>query len=176
MNNEAFIDGQNLQFSTTKADKAWHVDLKRFRTYLDRKYNVTQAYYFMGYQIQQHAELYRKIQEAGYILIFRQHNEKMNSIKKGNVDTDIVFTIMQKIADREKFGKVILVSGDGDYYKMVQYLIEKAKFARLLAPSEKRMSSLYKTLEPKYYAFLNRPEVKNKIAIRKRSKQKAGSA
>ncbi|MDR1032835.1 MAG: NYN domain-containing protein [Candidatus Nomurabacteria bacterium] len=175
MNNEAFIDGQNLRFSTTKADKAWDVDLKRFRTYLDRKYNVARAYYFMGYQMQQHAELYRKIQEAGYILIFRQHNEKMDSVKKGNVDTDIVFTIMQKIADREKFDKVILVSGDGDYYKMVQYLIEKNKFARLLAPNEKRMSSLYKIFEPKYYAFLNRLEVQDKIALKKRNK-KAGSA
>ncbi|MDR3125489.1 MAG: NYN domain-containing protein [Candidatus Nomurabacteria bacterium] len=176
MNNQAFIDGQNLRFSTTKADKAWNVDLKRFRAYLDRKYNVTRAYYFMGYQMQQHAELYRKIQEAGYILIFRQHNEKMNTIKKGNVDTDIVFAIMRKIAEREKFNKVILVSGDGDYYKMVQYLIEKNKFARLLAPNEKRMSSLYKTLEPKYYAFLSRPEVKDKIALKKRGKEKTGSA
>jgi uncharacterized LabA/DUF88 family protein len=168
MNNEAFIDGQNLRFSTTKADKAWGVDLKRFRIYLDRKYSVSRAYYFMGYQMQQHAELYREIQEAGYILIFRQHNEKMNSIKKGNVDTDIVFTIMKKIADREKFDKIILVSGDGDYYKMVQFLIEKNKFMRLLAPNERRMSSLFKTLEPKYYAFLNRPEVKDKIASKKR--------
>jgi uncharacterized LabA/DUF88 family protein len=176
--NQAFIDGQNLRFSTTKADQAWNVDLRRFRTYLDRKYHVTRAYYFMGYQMQQYAELYRKIQEAGYILIFRQHNEKMNTIKKGNVDTDIVFHIMRKIANREKFDQIILVSGDGDYFKMVQYLIEKGKFARLLAPNENYMSSLYKTFDPKYYAFLSRPDVKDKIAYRKSrtSNQKTGSA
>jgi uncharacterized LabA/DUF88 family protein len=75
---------------------------------------------------------------------------------------------MQKIADREKFGQIVLVSGDGDYYKMVSYLIKKKKFARLLAPNEKHMSSLYKAFDPKYYAFLNRKEVKDKIAYKKR--------
>ncbi|MDR1300180.1 MAG: NYN domain-containing protein [Candidatus Nomurabacteria bacterium] len=171
--NQAFIDGQNLRYSTAKADKSWSIDLRRLRVYLERKYKVDKAYYFIGYQMQKYEDLYRKIQEAGYILIFRQHNDKMDSIKKGNVDTDIIFTIMQKIADREKFDKVILVSGDGDYFKMVRYLIEKSKFARVLAPNEKYMSSLYKTFDPKYYAFLNRKEVKDKIAYKKnRSKSK----
>jgi len=91
----------------------------------------------------------------------------MKSVKKGNVDTDIVFNIMRKIADQEDFDKVVLVSGDGDYFRMVQYLIVKDKFGRLLAPNEDRMSSLYKTLEPKYYAFLNREDVRNKIEYKK---------
>lgn len=92
----------------------------------------------------------------------------MNSKKKGNVDTDIVFTIMRAISDNEPMDKVVLASGDGDYYKMVRYLIEKSKFERLLAPNEKYMSSLYKAFEPKYYAFLNRTAVKNKIAYNKK--------
>jgi len=163
MKNQAFIDGQNLRYSTSKADIPWTVDLTRFRVYLEKKYNVTEAYYFLGAFYPEHQDMYTSIQRSGYILIFRKHSETMKTIKKGNVDTDIVFHIMRKIADQEKFEKIVLVSGDGDYYKMVQYLIEKEKFERLLAPNEKRMSSLYKTLEPKYYAFLNREDVRNKI-------------
>ncbi|MCL2173832.1 NYN domain-containing protein [Candidatus Saccharibacteria bacterium] len=173
--NQAFIDGQNLRYSTTHADKPWSVDLARLRIYLAQKYNVDRAYYFLGYQMESQQFLYRKIQEAGYILLFRQHNAKMNSIKKGNVDTDIVFTIMQKIADREKFDKIILVSGDGDYYKMVQYLIKKDKFGKLLAPNGKNMSSLYIDFSTKYYDFLNKPGIKSKIQYTKKNK-KAGSA
>lgn len=100
----------------------------------------------------------------------------MKSTKKGNVDTDIVFITMRKVADNEDFDKVILVSGDGDYFKMVQYLIEKSKFGRLLAPNERYMSSLYKTLEPKYYAFLNRSEVRQKIELRPRKHNKKASS
>jgi uncharacterized LabA/DUF88 family protein len=170
MKNQAFIDGQNLRFSTSKSDDPWTIDLSRFRVYLERKYGVDKAYYFIGYHIDEYEEMYRKIQEAGYIVVFRKHSETMRTGKKGNVDTDIVFHIMRKIADRERMEQVVLVSGDGDYFKMVQYLIEEDKFARLLAPNEKYMSSLYKIFDPRYYAFLNRDEVKKKIALGKHTK------
>lgn len=164
--NQAFIDGQNLEFSTTNAHEAWKVDLKKFRVYLEQKYSVERAYYFIGFQQDENSKLYQDIQEAGYILIFRKHNEKMSSIKKGNVDTDIVFTIMKKIADREKFDKVVLVSGDGDYFKMVDYLIEKNRFEKLLAPNSTNMSSLYKLFDRKYYTSLNDLGVRKKIELR----------
>jgi uncharacterized LabA/DUF88 family protein len=163
MNNEAFIDGQNLRFSTAKSDNPWLIDIKRFRIYLDKKYDVKRAYYFIGYHIDKYEEMYQKLQEAGFILIFRKHIELMATLKKGNVDTDIVFHIMRKIADQENLDKIYLVSGDGDYFKMVQYLIEKGKFGQLLAPNERRMSSLYKLFSSQFYAFLNRPDVKKKI-------------
>ena len=70
---------------------------------------------------------------------------------------------MKKIAEREEFDKVVLVSGDGVYFKMVEYLIKKGKFYKLLAPNERRMSSLYKTLHTKYFTFLNQKEVIKKI-------------
>ena len=176
--NEAFIDGQNLEFSTTNADEAWKVDLKRFRVYLEQKYSVSRAYYFLGFQSDENSKFYQTIQEAGYILIFRKHNEKMSSIKKGNVDTDIVFTIMKKVADQEKFEKVVLVSGDGDYFKMVDYLIEKNRFEKLLAPNRKNMSSLYKLFDRKYYTALNDINVRRKIELSswKKTSKKTGIA
>jgi uncharacterized LabA/DUF88 family protein len=172
-NTRAFIDGQNLQFSTAKSDDPWVVDLKRFRIYVERKYGVGKAYYFIGYYLGKYEEMYRKIQEAGYIVVFRKHSGGMTSRKKGNVDTDIVFSIMRTIADHEPMDKVVLVSGDGDYYKMVQYLIGKGRFEKLLAPNERYMSSLYKSFEPQYYAFLNRKDVQSKIRYQNPNK-KAG--
>lgn len=176
MSNQAFIDGQNLHFSTAKVAHPWKIDLRRFRVYLERKYGVDKAYYFIGYYMEELSEMYSKIQEAGFIIVFRKHETNMKSTKKGNVDTNIVFITMRKVADNEDFDKVILVSGDGDYFKMVQYLIEKSKFGRLLAPNERYMSSLYKTLEPKYYAFLNRSEVRQKIELRPRKHNKKASS
>jgi uncharacterized LabA/DUF88 family protein len=171
MNNQAFIDGQNLRYSTAKSDKPWAVDLKRFRVYLREKYKVDKAYYFIGYHIDAYDDLYNFLQESGYIVVFRKHSEIMATLKKGNVDTDIVFTIMRKIADSETFDKVILVSGDGDYFKMVQYLVDKNKFAKILAPHKDRMSSLYsRFLSPHYYDFLDKDSIKNKLIYRKQHK------
>lgn len=97
-------------------------------------------------------------------MLFREHNVSMTGRKKGNVDTDIVFTIMEKIAEREEFDKVILVSGDGDYTKMVKYLIEKDKFLKLLSPAQKSTSSLYKTIPSHYIDSLDSAGVKKKIS------------
>lgn len=91
--------------------------------------------------------------------------------KKGNIDTDIVFIIMSKIAGQENFDDVVLVSGDGDYYKMVKYLIENKRFKKLLAPNRDSTSSLYRPFTPKYVDFLDNVDVKKKIEYKKKQKK-----
>ena len=168
MNNQAFVDGQNLYMNTNAY--GWKVDLKRFRVYLKEQYNVEKAYYFLGAVDEENQDIYELIQEAGFILVFREHSQSMVGKKKGNVDTDIVFSIMAKIADKEKFNQVVLVSGDGDYFKMVRYLVEKEKFCKLLSPNRHSTSSLYRVFTPKYVDFLDNSGVKNKIAYKKHNK------
>ena len=48
MANIAYVDGQNLRMGTTKRDPEWKVYLARFRVYLQKKYNVERAYYYLG--------------------------------------------------------------------------------------------------------------------------------
>jgi hypothetical protein len=94
-NNFAFIDGQNLYMGTTQSLEPWKVDLFRFRQYLRKKYGVSKAFYFLGIVNEENNELYTKIQDAGFILFFRQHSGLMIGKKKGNVDSDIIFQIMK---------------------------------------------------------------------------------
>ncbi|MCL2451828.1 NYN domain-containing protein [Candidatus Saccharibacteria bacterium] len=166
--NQAFIDGQNLYMNTKS--HGWKIDLARFRVYLREKYNVDAAYYFLGAVYNEQEKLYETIQKAGFILVFREHNQSMIGKKKGNVDTDIVFAIMEKIAEREKFNKVVLVSGDGDYIKVVKYLAKKNKLEKVLAPNRRSMSSLYRPLTPKFVDFLDSSDIKRKIAHQSKRK------
>lgn len=81
--NYAFIDDQNLYYGTAKLEKSpWKINLTRFRVYLEQKYNVVNAYYFLGYVQEANQELYEKIQKAGFVLIFREHNTAMIGKKK----------------------------------------------------------------------------------------------
>lgn len=180
----AFIDAQNLYFGTTKchicaqtlekelremklADctcgYAWQVDLQKFRIYLAENYNVSEAYYVLGYLQEENDELYKEIQKAGFIILFKEHTQLLKSKKKGNVDTDIVFEVMKNLMDNPKLGKIVLVSGDGDYKKLVGYLIGKGKFAKILFPNKKFASSLYKQFGSESFDYLE--NIKSYISV-----------
>lgn len=165
-NNIAYIDGQNLHLGTTTRDPKWQVDLARFRVYLEKKYHVAKAYYYLGYvqDEDQYQLLYETIQDAGFILVFRKHNAAMKGTKKGNVDSDIIFSIMKRIYKKEKFDKVVLVSGDGDYRVLVDFLIEESKLEKVLFPKRRFASSLYKRIGATYYADLSDEAVRKKIS------------
>lgn len=164
-NNFAFIDGQNLHLGT-KSD-GWEIDLNRFRIYLKEKYKIATAYYFLGCLDDKNTDLYYQIQKAGFIVVFREHNTKMLGNKKGNVDTDVVFEMMRNLIDEKDMDKVVLVSGDGDYKKVVDYMIKKDKLLKILFPNE-RYSSLYKQLTTKYFDKLGSEWVRAKIDKKKR--------
>lgn len=164
-NNLAFVDGQNFHLGTTLSDKPWRVNLSRFKIYLEKKYNVKEAYYFLGYVQDINQEIYSEIQKAGFILVFKQHNPAMLGKKKGNVDTDIVFAIMKRLHKKNDFTKIVLVSGDGDYKLLVDFLIEENKLKKILFPNRKFASSLYKSLGGEYFDYLDSKDMKDKISI-----------
>ena len=153
------ISGQNLYSGTLDHEFPWVVDFKKIRIYLKDKYNVTEAYYYVGYKTEKNHNLYKKIEEAGFILRFRQHTVDMKGKKKGNVDSDIIFEIMRKLHEQEPFDKVVLVSGDGDYFMLVDYLLKKGRFEKILFPNPRYASSLYKAITYKYFDNLSRPEI-----------------
>ena len=133
--NYAFIDGQNLHMSIK--NQGWTLDYKRFRRYLTDKYNVTKAFLFIGH-IPTNANLYKSLQEYGFILIFKPILEIKGRIK-GNVDAELV---LQAMIDYPNYNKAVIVSGDGDFYCLVNYLRNKGKLLKLIVPDDSRFSSL----------------------------------
>lgn len=166
MNNQAFIDGQNLYLGTTTNVNPWRVDLYRFREYLRRKYGVARAYYFVGCADDEYQDLYDVIQDAGFILVFRAHGGELVSHKKGNVDTDIVFVMMRDFHECTDVDKFFLVSGDGDYFKTVKYLLDQGKLGKVLFPSRRNASSLYRRIGNAYYDFLEKDDIRRKIELK----------
>ena len=81
--NYAFIDGQNLHLGTAKAEMdPWTIDLARFKVYLKDKYKISRIYYFLGYVHDDNATLYTRLQELGYIVVFKKQMYEMKSAKK----------------------------------------------------------------------------------------------
>lgn len=162
MRNFAFIDGQNLRYNTLNSKRPWVPNLAKFRVYLREKYLVDKAYYFVGAYVKHMRPVYQKIHAAGYILIFREHPSKSFSRKKGNVDTDIVFMMMRV---KNQADGVILVSGDGDYFRTVKHLVRKDKFVKLLAVNKNSTSRLYRDfLDRTEYDYLETEPIRAKIS------------
>ncbi len=157
-NNIAFVDGQNLYMGTKSEENPWRVDFLKLRKYLFKKYYVKEIFYYMGYLDIKNKKVYDKIKDANFVLIKKEHNKLMVSDKKGNVDSDIIFDVMKKICENENFDKILLISGDGDYIKLVKYLIEKNKFEKILFPNKKFYSSLFKQITIKYFDYLYKIE------------------
>ncbi|MFH1749502.1 MAG: NYN domain-containing protein [bacterium] len=133
----AFIDSQNLNLGVIS--QGWKLDFAKFRIFLKDKYKVVKAYLFIGF-IPKNKNLYAFLERSGYKIIYKPVVESTKSSKpvKGNVDVELVLHTMIKFP---KYQKAIIVSGDGDFYCLAQYLEKKKKLAKIIVPN-KRYSSL----------------------------------
>lgn len=151
--NYAFIDSQNLNVSVQKY--GWKMDWRKFRQFLAERYGVSKAYMFIGY-VPEYEDIYEKMHEAGYAVVLKptfdmsrpqpeekpQKNGEEKKVK-GNVDADMVLWAMKEM---KNYDKAVIVSGDGDFFGLVEYLNQQGKLFKLLAPTG-QYSSLYRQFE-----------------------------
>lgn len=143
--NYAFIDSQNLHLGIK--DQGWELDFARFRVYLKDKYDIKKALLFIGY-VKGNEGLYKYLQESGYVCIFKPTLELPDSEVKGNVDAELVLHTMIHIND---FARALIVTGDGDFHCLVEYLLEQEKLLALMVPNHKKYSALLKKKEFRPY-------------------------
>jgi uncharacterized LabA/DUF88 family protein len=149
VNNYAFIDSQNLNLSIQNL--GWKLDYGRFRRYLADKYHVSRALIFIGYMEEQ-ADLYTHLEAAGYELVYKPTLSYKDGSTKGNVDAELV---MHTIIELPHYDQAVIVTGDGDFYSLIDYLITQNKLAKLVIPSQMRYSTLLKQFDPQYIAFVS---------------------
>jgi len=158
-NNYAFIDSQNLNLAIR--DQEWILDYKRFRKYLEQKYDISQAFLFIGY-VPSNQNLYTSLQKYGYLLIFKPTLILQSGKTKGNVDAELV---LHSVIEMQNYDKAIIVSGDGNYHCLVDYLIKQDKLLHLMIPNRYKYSYLLKKFSDKI-VFMN--NLKEKLEYKKR--------
>jgi len=148
-NNYAFIDSQNLNLSIRKM--GWELDYGKFRHYLEEKYHISRAYMFIGF-IAANQKLYDRLENAGFILIFKTVSVDAHGKIKGNVDADLVLKAALEIND---YDKAVVVSSDGDFCSLVECLVEREKLRAVLSPDEKHCSHLLRKAAYRNIWFMN---------------------
>lgn len=161
VNNYAFIDSQNVHLGIR--DQGWLLDWRRFRVYLRDKYDVEQAYIFIGYK-QSNEDLYTALQKAGYLLIFKptlEFRDGSRTVTKGNVDAELVLHTM---IEYSHYHQAVIVSGDGDFHCLIKHLLRQKKLRRLIVPNLYKYSRLLRAFAH-HTTYLNR--LREKIGTNK---------
>jgi uncharacterized LabA/DUF88 family protein len=156
--NFAFIDNQNLNLGIQK--NGWKMDWRKFRKFLKDNFNVDSAYMFIGY-MPENEDLYNQMHEAGYLVVLKPTLEMFKvpveaqsdrpdakddnkPPVKGNVDAELV---LYAVKEMPNYAKAIIISGDGDFFSLVEHLKEKGKLQKLMVPN-RMYSTLLKPFEP----------------------------
>jgi uncharacterized LabA/DUF88 family protein len=168
----AFIDSQNLNLSVQKdivngagttIYRGWKLDFRRFFVYLKDKYKVDAAYLFIG-RVAGNESLYKYLESVGYKVIYKPTLDFKNGgerITKGNVDAELVLHAM---IEYPRYAKAIIVSGDGDYRCLIEYLEAQKKLLHIMIPNKTSYSSLLR----KYSAyFIYITDLRGKLEYRK---------
>ncbi len=151
--NYAFIDGQNFFKSIQEIEEELEVleiklDLNEFRVHLGEKHGVKIAYYFIGY-MRKNEQLYTALRNQGYELNFKEVAVHEDGIK-GNVDVNLT---LQSLIDIDNYGKAVLITSDGDYACLVEYLHFIGKLECLIACSRGGCSYLLRKLHNRIKIF-----------------------
>lgn len=184
-NTYAFIDSQNLNLGSQRM--GWKVDWRKFRQFLRDKYNVTNAYMFIGY-MSENESLYEYMYELGFLVVLKptvdvtstankaeadvtntaskdQKDDKDKHQIKGNVDAELVLYAMKELPN---YDQAIIVSGDGDFFSLAEYLDEQGKLAYVMTPNW-QYSSLLKPFEKK---IIRLDQKRRQLAYHDRKKKK----
>jgi uncharacterized LabA/DUF88 family protein len=152
----AFIDYQNLNLGIKSL--GWKLDFERFRVYIAEKYKVQKVYLFLGY-IKENEILYKRLKSFGYEIIFKptvKYKRGSGYTVKGNIDIELAIQVLIEI---ENFDKCLIISGDGDFYSLVNYIFKKNKLYKILVPNSK-----YSTLLKRFSSqIVNLEYLKNKL-------------
>ena len=160
----AFIDSQNLNLGTSKdiskgskvIYKGWKLDFKKFRRYLSDKFRVEKAFLCIGY-VKQNESMYKQLKSYGYGLIFKPTVKDNKGSQKGNVDAELV--LHAAVIEYLNYDKTVIVSGDGDFYCLYEYLEKNRKLLKIIIPNRKSESSLLARFQ-NYKIFLIREKDK----------------
>jgi len=152
--NYGFIDSQNLNLGIKEL--GWDLDFKKFRRYLKEKYHVEKAYLFLGY-MPENQTMYSKLQEYGYILIFKPVLVNQSRKVKGNVDADLV---LQAMVDYQEYEKAVIITSDGDFYCLVKYLYKQGKLEKVISPNQDKCSVLLRKTAKEKLVYMNNLKAK----------------
>lgn len=132
-----YIDGNNLYKSAKEL--GFEINYKKFRGWLRQKYDANNVYLFIGF-VPKRVKFYEHLQTCGFILVFKQTVSVGKKIK-GNCDAELVLKTVSDFYTKS-FTSCILITGDGDFGCLIEFLKDNNVIGMIIAPDEYKCSIL----------------------------------
>ncbi len=134
--NFAFIDGQNLNLGIQRL--GWKLDFRKFKVYLAEKYKVKTAFLFLGF-LPEHQNLYRKPSGGRIYPYFQARVESPRWAYQGQLRRG---TGAAGPVEMDRYIKAVIVTSDGDFHCLTDFLYAKNKLEAVLSPGRDHCSKL----------------------------------
>ena len=157
MRTAVYIDGANLE-KGVRAD-SWKLDYKKFYKWLSDKYKTDEIYIFLGY-LPMFKRYYKLLDSSGFKIVFKKVIKRKGQYK-GNCDTELVLSLVKNFF-KKKMDRVVLVSGDGDFRCVIDFLIGRRVEVQIIVPNRSSFSWLLKQVDIRK-VFLH--QLKEKLSI-----------
>jgi uncharacterized LabA/DUF88 family protein len=159
-----FIDVSNIIYGAKRTGN-WEVSYKKLYRYLTSRYKASKIFFYAGVKSLKQNK-FVKLGKYGYILrlkelrIYKRKPLRKNIVcpkcgcsfekmiyrspeQKANCDVDLTFDAMRYISD---YSKMILMSGDGDFYPLIDFLIKKSREVRVIGEARSTATSIKKII------------------------------
>lgn len=143
---QKLINYLKLKYQVKKCFYYAGIDIFKF-TYDPLAHNSINLSDLLGYLMSQknksispainRVKFYLKLQKFGYTLRLKPtkiYHQNQHLIKKANCDVDLTFDLMRLF---DQYSQTIILSGDGDFFIVLSYLIHKGKSVNILSRSER---------------------------------------
>lgn len=148
----AFVDAANVIYRPSDVN-GWKIDLRKLLQYLQERFGASKVFYFGGLDERnpKQVRISRKLQAWGYDLrlnpVKRFRDEQGKWYLKADVDARLVFEAMQC---QEEYDRAVFLTGDGDFFWMLEYLAKWKEKIWLLASPRKTAKELKKLFGPDF--------------------------
>lgn len=147
-----FIDASNIIYGAK--DENWLIDQKKLFKYLKTKFGISKAFFYFGKDSKNlaQAKFLNVLEQFGYTLRVKEIKRYYKKTK-ANCDVDLT---MDMLILKDKYTNAIVLSGDGDFLPLFEYLRDKeGKKIIIIAFSKKTSRDIKKFAKTNFIALEN---------------------
>lgn len=147
----AFVDASNIIYGARA--EGWFIDQKKLLQYLKNKFAVSKAFFYYGKDSKNNKQqkFLKRLEEFGYILRVKEI-KRYGTKSKANCDVDLTMDILLNL---KKYQRAIMLTGDGDFLPLIQYIVKQKKEIVVIASPKSTAREIREFVKHSFINFGN---------------------